>query len=152
MLSLWFFRRNKLWTVQLKLADTSVRLVMKPEKKKNAISAPQSTFPNNAWGHWLESSLSIQTGLFSSLSYRGLVLPCVAVEMVVNSNSGSGGGEEWMGPGYQGATMSLRLIKFSAAMHLSGVQPDNIGDAEHRVSSWTSCSSCWGHQKSDKAV
>lgn len=39
---------------------------------------------------------------------------CVAVEMLVNSNSGSGGAGEWMGPGYQGATMSLRLIKFSA--------------------------------------
>lgn len=25
-----------------------------------------------------------------------------------------------MGPSYQGATMSLRLIKFSTAMHLSG--------------------------------
>lgn len=60
----------------------------------------------------------------------------VAVEMVVNSNSVSGGGGEWMGPCYQGATMSLRIIKFSAAMHLSGVQPNIIGGAEHEVSAW----------------
>lgn len=32
-----------------------------------------------------------------------------------------------MGPSYQGATVSLRLIKFSEVMHLSGVQPDDIG-------------------------
>lgn len=32
-----------------------------------------------------------------------------------------------MGPSYQGATVSLRLINFSAAMHLSGVQLHNIG-------------------------
>lgn len=37
-----------------------------------------------------------------------------------------------MGPGYQGAAVLLRLIKFLAPMHLSGVQPDNIGGAEHR--------------------
>lgn len=42
----------------------------------------------------VESSLSIQKGLFSSLSYRWLALPCVTVETVVNSSSGSGGGEE----------------------------------------------------------
>lgn len=78
-----------------------------------------------------EASEKARTDLFSSLSYRTLALLCVAVEMVVNSNSGRGGGEEWMGPGYQWAAVLLRLIKFSAAMHLSGVQADNIGGAEH---------------------
>lgn len=36
-----------------------------------------------------------------------------------------------MGPGYQGAAVLLRLIKFSTAMHLSGVQADNVVSAEH---------------------
>lgn len=39
-----------------------------------------------------------------------------------------------MGPSYQGATVSLGLIKFSTAMHLSGLQLDNIGSVEHKVS------------------
>lgn len=51
---------------------------------------------------------------------------CFTVETVVNSNSGSGAGGEWMGPGYQGATASLRSIKFSAARLPSGVQVDAV--------------------------
>lgn len=81
----------------------------------------------------LERSPSIQSDLFSSLSYRRLELLCVVMEMVVNSNSGRGGGQEWMGPGYQGSTVSLGLIKFSATMHLSGVQVENIGGAEPKI-------------------
>lgn len=140
---LMIFEENKLWGFQLPLKSRWHKFAAcnKPWNK-NAISLLQSTILNNAWGQWLESSPSIQTDLFSSLAYRWSALLCVAVEMVVNSNGGSGGGEEWMGPSYQGATMSLGLIKFSAAMHLSGVQPDNIGGSEHKVSSWTSCSSC----------
>lgn len=39
-----------------------------------------------------------------------------------------------MGPSYQGATVSLGVIKFSTAMHLSGLHLDNIGGVEHKDS------------------
>lgn len=60
---------------------------------------------------------AIQTDLFPSLSYRRLAPLCVAVEMLVHGN---GVRESEWGPGYQGAAVSLRPIKFSAAVHLSG--------------------------------
>lgn len=63
------------------------------------------------------AAAAIQTDLFPSLSYRRLAPPCVAVEMLVHSNGVRE--SEWV-PGYQGAAVSLRAIKFSAAEHLSG--------------------------------
>lgn len=81
-----------------------------------SISLPQIVILNKARGQRQETSSSIQTDLFSSLSYRQLALLCVAMEMVVNSKHGRGGGEEWMGPSYQESTVSLGLIKFSATM------------------------------------
>lgn len=38
-----------------------------------------------------------------------------------------------MGPSYQGAAESLRIIKFSAALLPSGVQVDNVRGRRHEV-------------------
>lgn len=103
---------------------------------------------------WLESRPSIQTDLFSSLSYQQFALLCVTMVMRVNSNSVRGGvveESEW-GPAIRELPCPWCSLIFQQVCTCLGCKLHNIGGAEHRVSAWTNCLSCLGQSQQSPYV